>query len=1285
MSQDRQTLGERLANRLSSRSRRRPRMALDASFYARFGLEDPWSSPEIDAQAESGDGMVFLSGAPFYSMMRRLGAARRRRERRQERFFKRRAGTTMRAASRRWAGEAEGVVQTHRLPAFSPDAFVLPEAAAATATESVPTEPVALARAPYQAMRPVKSAWHTTPFVPARVIRGGAARTAGDAESSEADRPSIRAAVRPMQRVGDRLRAADVESTATIRVAGQLPARVRRAILTVIADELPAEMTVVEVVRILRRMGAPASVIREVVEVAPETSATAVAARRMPTNPASSRGAGLRPALSRSPAMALASSADADHAASGTLADAERSDVRTGIERPRRSMTRPAVRVGARASSPAASAALSASPVSRVSAGRPAALRAAPVVNEAGAGPEQAPSRRRSGVVRRLKGGTFVGVERSARSEWAAEAAPFEADRSSRPLRFPAAARRDAHGFVEDPEQQDRPRPATAHAVARAALPAVPPRARSIARSDGMAWAYVRGEAPEGTEAESVIPAAVPALRRPASAPRLSAARPVQATAGRFVTARLAAATGALAGPMQQRPGSRSARTGSGPTATALPAPTRSTRPRTTRATPVDQAHVALALPAAGASPIQQAMARLGAASESPETPTSSVVPHATPRLDRPVRRAQVLPADAFLPVAPLAPESGPLLGRTDTPEAATAMPRAKSTTGVPARQPGAVAQQADRTIAISGRGQVPAISGVATRAARRAESPSRAAVSRVAGLRVSTSEVVRAVADAAPEVGVGASGPMAWTPQIRYSRSPVITSRAIARRGRTLAPQVLVDRADLAATPVRDPAGRFLAARQVPSEGPVSVPGLRGLARTAQPGVARFMVGAGGRVNVVYVSPESFTPAVGNAVENVAQATTAPSQHRPVRSLAWAGARTNVSAATAYRGAIGDGGLPLPERATISGFDPGVRRSRAADRSLGTVLAADREIPATTAGAGPAAPTAPSRREARSALSRPAVRDRAGRAAPLAPPRRATALGNDAFVAPATFGFDGPDIAPAGGAAAARVAGPETVADGTPGRPTARRLPLDRRLHGMATGGGSDSGGTSPVWTARSDGAPLVRSVHGLFESLARATTAEQVVHVLFARADGLLSAPAGISAPIQQVISEIRQEVSRTPAAATSDEATLPTRPSRLAAPQAEPLRPQGPRPTSTTRVMRGSVRPVASRASGIRSGSEDRIMGLVKKLQGLIHLAEAEHRLAEAQRQVRMAEDSHEARGEGGQGTRGPGQAGGSQDGSKMDIEQLGREVLDVVSRELEYRRERRMEDHDESIWW
>jgi hypothetical protein len=152
-----------------------------------------------------------------------------------------------------------------------------------------------------------------------------------------------------------------------------------------------------------------------------------------------------------------------------------------------------------------------------------------------------------------------------------------------------------------------------------------------------------------------------------------------------------------------------------------------------------------------------------------------------------------------------------------------------------------------------------------------------------------------------------------------------------------------------------------------------------------------------------------------------------------------------------------------------------------------------------------------------------------------------------------------------------------------------------------------------------------------------------------------------------------------------AASDEAALPTRATRLPAPVAEPLRTSGARPSTGARVARGTTRPVVSRTRTVGSGSEDRIMKLVKKLQGLIHLAEAENRLAEAQRQVRMAEDSEDARAEGGQGSRGGGSAGASKDGSKMDIEQLGREVLEVVTRELEFRRERRMEDHDESVWW
>jgi hypothetical protein len=288
--------------------------------------------------------------------------------------------------------------------------------------------------------------------------------------------------------------------------------------------------------------------------------------------------------------------------------------------------------------------------------------------------------------------------------------------------------------------------------------------------------------------------------------------------------------------------------------------------------------------------------------------------------------------------------------------------------------------------------------------------------------------------------------------------------------------------------------------------------------------------------------------------------------------------------------------------------------------------------------------------------------------------------LPKDAFVAASgpSFGFEAEAEAPV--SRAVESAEPVAVRTSSP------RRPLGRRLHDLATGE-SGFGAEPPVWNARAEGAPRVRSVHGLFESLARATTAEQVVHVLFARADGLLAAPAGVAAPIQQVIQEIRQEVARPIAMAASDEAALPTRPTRLSAPVTEQLRPQGggSRQSAGARVSRGTTRPVVSRTRGVGSGSEDRIMKLVKKLQGLIHLAEAENRLSEAQRQVRMAEDSEDARAEGGQGARAGGQSGSAKEGSKMDIEQLGREVLEVVTRELEFRRERRMEDHDESVWW
>ena len=1191
----RETLGERLANRLSSRSRRRPRMAMDAAFYGRFGLSDPWSDPETQGETETTDGMVFLSGAPFHAMMRRLANARRRRSRREDRFFSRRAGTTMRAATRRRAGEAEGVVASRstRMGIQSGADFVLPPpiSAPVVASEVAAEGIVSAPRPAYQAMRPVASPWYSTPFVPARVIRGGAS----PAPSSISPRP--------LARIGERLQAAVAESAEPVRVAAQLPLRTRRAISAVFVDELPADMPVVEIVRVLRRMGAPSAVIREVVELAPAAAAASTAARRMPTG-ATAKPTGLRTVLARSPAMALAATPEADKAAAGTLAGAERSAVHTGADRPRAAL-RTSARIAGRSAVPDVGSALSASPVARASAGRPAALRAAPVriaTEAGGAGP--APRALRSYGVTARVGGRFVA---------------------------PTVVQSDA----------ERPAPASANAMSRAV--AAPARSvRPIARFDGASWAFVRAASPD-VASPSILPDAVPGRPRAVVPRKGSAVRPVEGSVARFVPARIAAATGSLT--VSGRPPSEpQASVGRA----SRPARSLSRAGRGGALARPDVAGTELLLPVAGASPVQQAFARLTAGQDvAAGSAAASIVPHPTPRLDRPVRASIALSSGAFTPVQRSSDGSPESVSVASSASArAVAGPAAVTAIGT---RPGAPARRS--RVGAPDASTPTLLSDIAERSSRRSESPTRTASRRASALRVATTEVVRAESRLPAEAAAtSAAGPMAWAPSTRFA-VPRATASAVpmvaaARPRPTLrgpvrargAQGATVEHSDLVgASPVREPSGRYVSVRSA----------VRKAAESAVP--ARFGAMSAGRVDVVYVTPSGALGA-GELAEAVPVGS-------PVRSMAWAASRSHIERATAYRGAIADGGSPVAQQQVLA-EQPGMRLVKGSG-----VAGRNASDSATAAGSAAQRGTAAG---ARRAL-------RAGASADA--PRPATrTLARDAFVAAPSFGFEAEPEAPA-----ARAAGP---AEAVPARVASARRPLDRRLHDLTSGGAATA--EAPVWNARAEGAPRVRSVHGLFESLARATTAEQVVHVLFARADGLLAAPAAVAAPIQQVIQEIRQEVARPIAMAASDEAALPTRATRLAAPVTEQLRPSGSRPSTGARVARGTTRPVASRTRTVGSGSEDRIMKLVKKLQGLIHLAEAENRLSEAQRQVRMAEDSEEARAEGGQGSRAGG-PGASKDGSKMDIEQLGREVLEVVTRELEFRRERRMEDHDESVWW
>jgi hypothetical protein len=208
--------------------------------------------------------------------------------------------------------------------------------------------------------------------------------------------------------------------------------------------------------------------------------------------------------------------------------------------------------------------------------------------------------------------------------------------------------------------------------------------------------------------------------------------------------------------------------------------------------------------------------------------------------------------------------------------------------------------------------------------------------------------------------------------------------------------------------------------------------------------------------------------------------------------------------------------------------------------------------------------------------------------------------------------------------------------------------------------------GTAAPIWAQRSTGAPRIKGTGDLVEALAKADDPEQVLQVVLERSAEMKTMASSLPAPMAQLLSAMSGEARR----ATGPETSAPVN--------------RGPRP----RTARSSTR-VANRFVGLRrraSGTSvdgvgaDRIMGLAKRLNELILLAESGQRDA-ARSEVRMAEDSAAARAEG---NAEPAQATNRRD-LNIDIDALGREVLEAVSRELELRRERRQEDSEDGNWW
>jgi hypothetical protein len=458
---------------------------------------------------------------------------------------------------------------------------------------------------------------------------------------------------------------------------------------------------------------------------------------------------------------------------------------------------------------------------------------------------------------------------------------------------------------------------------------------------------------------------------------------------------------------------------------------------------------------------------------------------------------------------------------------------------------------------------------------------------------------------------------------------TPFVTAREAKRRGL----QVVATERGLVAT--HDAAEVSRTGENVPRGRAARDAFTRGSTRSA----------ARARVDTQHVVPVEVVAASANTERETNTSTRSVLTQAPVRTRATARAlaRNEVGTATAYRGALRS--APLLE--TVRADAPSE---------------ADAVSSTTLAGTSPTG--------ARRAAERSQVRGEAAS-------RRARTPDADALRT-----VQAPTTATGTSGTLASDSAEPTGAENAPATSNARRArgTFDERMARVAEG--RTDGATG--WIDRAEGSPRLSTVSSLIQALARASSNEDVVRVIAAR--GELSTEATrlpLDAPAVQVIQQIRDEV-RT-AAEPVVIAPTETRASRLSAPEATALSPRalasGGSDDSLRRRVRSSAVRSAEASARRATGAEDRLSKLVRRLQDLVHLAEDQAKLAEARGQVRMAEDSAQARSEG-QGA--VADSGGARH-AKVDIEALGREVLDVVTKELELRRARRMEDDDASPWW
>ena len=215
------------------------------------------------------------------------------------------------------------------------------------------------------------------------------------------------------------------------------------------------------------------------------------------------------------------------------------------------------------------------------------------------------------------------------------------------------------------------------------------------------------------------------------------------------------------------------------------------------------------------------------------------------------------------------------------------------------------------------------------------------------------------------------------------------------------------------------------------------------------------------------------------------------------------------------------------------------------------------------------------------------------------------------------------------------------------------------------------DQSQSAPPWAERALGGPAVRGTGDLIQSLARASSSEDVVRIIMDRGD-TLSSSAELPSTTLEVVRQIRSEAkSELPRQRKLERRSMAPKDAPSMSGISGPGAGRGYRPARRVSGWNGKKGQSVHGSSGV---GDNRIMKLAKRLQGLVLLAE-NNRRDEARNQVRLAANeapkaSAPASGQGGGAT--PGQ-----------LDALIQEVVQAVGRELEMRRERTQEESDG--WW